>query len=150
MNWLEGFRRLKVLLQITVLFGLSFFAYGYWKEQPLFTKKLGYEETSFLSDADKKADEAYKKSLEKIGLKPKQSDPTCLKISTDYLGPLKLYEFPLNTSDAEITKALRKTKGTEFGQVFWSWLGWCLLSVIVIEVIFRAVFWIFQGFAKPR
>jgi len=149
MNWLEGFRRLKVLLQVAVFLGLSFFAYGHWKDEPYFTKKLGYEE-SFSSDADKKADEAYKKSLEKIGLKPQQRNPTNLKISTVYRGFLEKYEFPLNTSDAEITKALRKTKGTEFGQVFWSWLGSCLISVIVIEVSFRAVFWIFQGFAKPR
>ena len=149
MNWFEGFRRLKVLLQIAVLLALSFFAYKHWSEKPYFTKKLGYEE-SFSSDADKKADEAYKKSLEKIGLKPQQRNPTNLKISTVYRGFLEKYEFPLNTSDAEITKALRKTKGTEFGQVFWSWLGSCLISVIVIEVSFRAVFWIFQGFAKPR
>ena len=74
MNWLEGFRRLKVLLQIVVLLALSFFAYEHWSEKPYFTKKLVYEEASFSSEEDKKSDEAYQKSLEKIGLKQKQKN----------------------------------------------------------------------------
>jgi len=150
MNWLEGFRRLKVLLQIVVLLALSFFAYEHWIEKPYFTKKLVYEEARFSSEEDKKSDEAYQKSLEKIGLKQQQENPTEIQITTDYLGPVVNYVFPINTTDAHIIKVLRKAKGTEFGQVFWSWLGSCLLFVIVIEVSFRAGFYILQGFAKPR
>lgn len=150
MNWFEGFRRLKVLLQIVVLLALSFFAYKHWSEKPYFTKKLVYEEASFSSEEDKKSDEAYQKSLEKIGLKQKQKNPTHLKISTVYKGPYKEYEFPLNTPDSHIAKFLRKTYAAEFGQVFWSWLGSCLLSVILIEASFRVVVWIFQGFGKTK
>jgi hypothetical protein len=150
MNWLEGFRRLKILSQIAVLLALSFFSYEYWAEKPFFTKKLVYEEASFLSEEDKKSDEAYRKSLEKIGLKQKQINPTHLKISTVYKGPYREYDFPLNTPDLHIVKFLKKTHAAEFGQVFWSWLASCLLSVILIEASFRVVVWILQGFGKPK
>ena len=119
-------------------------------KSPILQKKLVYEEASFSSEEDKKSDEAYQKSLEKIGLKQKQKNPTHLKISTVYKGPYKEYDFPLNTPDSHIAKFLRKTYAAEFGQVFWSWLGSCLLFVIVIEVSFRAGLYILQGFAKPR
>lgn len=149
-NWYEGFKRIKILTQVLTILGTSYFAYNYWKEAPVFAKEFGYGLPNAPDEEAKRSVDAYEKSLEKIGLKQPKKNATCIQITTDYLGPLVKYEFPLNTSDLEITKILRNAKGTEFRQVFWGWLGWTSLFVFFVEVLFRIIVWIIRGFTKPK
>ena len=137
LDFFEGFRRIKLILQVIVLLFIPFGVYWSWQSNEPEHYEYAYKLHPESTPSQKPEDQLVIVNKKEYNLETHKYEP-------------KSYVFPLDASKDDINCTLWWNYFWQNVRIFFEIVGCGLLSVLSLEVVFRLGVWVLKGFAPKH